>query len=271
MRWSRSPASIGDTPASRSNRPSPRVRYQSWFGFTVYADGPAPRGGAGRHLPIAGSDEPRHRLHPLISTSSPKQRPSPSRPDWGSSTLGHDRAAGRPRCAQSGWPHPRPSWAEGEDGPPKLGCTHILEGRRGLPNWSRHAMTEPRQSRSTFPDEPAGALLHRAGLAGPAICCSCPGKRPQASPEMAALWARGDFERATGPDLRPISRRCWQPAWQRSVQVWSKVTIYLTDMANFPRIVPRRDGAGSPRLIRPTPPLEVAQPWYCPNHGRKSM
>lgn len=104
--------------------------YQSWFGFTVYAErvrGALGRGGTYR---IGGSDEPAagFSLYPeeLIAAAAPVE----GRSDAVFLPLGHDPAAGA-RLRQEGW---RTIAALGAaDDAAALGCSHRFEGGQCVP------------------------------------------------------------------------------------------------------------------------------------------
>ena len=117
-------ASIGDT-ARITLDPTERhgFEYQSWFGFTVYADGLRRAAGRGGTYRIAGSDEPATGFTLYLDRlAEAAPQPEPARLVF--LPLGHDRAAAAALRAE-GW-RTRAQLAEGEDGR-KLGCTHILE------------------------------------------------------------------------------------------------------------------------------------------------
>jgi ATP phosphoribosyltransferase regulatory subunit len=104
--------------------------YQSWFGFTIYADGVRGTLGRGGTYRIGGSDEPAtgFSLYPeelveAIKTTQP-------RPDTVFLPLGHDREAARKLRAQ-GW-RTVAALSEADD-PKVLGCTHRLEGGEARP------------------------------------------------------------------------------------------------------------------------------------------
>jgi ATP phosphoribosyltransferase regulatory subunit len=98
--------------------------YQSWFGFTLYADalrGAAGRGGTYR---ISGSDEAATGFT-LYLDHLAEITPQPAAAPMAYLPLGHDRAAAASLRA-GGW-RTRAQLGEGED-PAALGCTHILDG-----------------------------------------------------------------------------------------------------------------------------------------------
>jgi ATP phosphoribosyltransferase regulatory subunit len=104
--------------------------YQSWFGFTIYADGVRGTLGRGGTYRIGGSDEPAtgFSLYPeelvdAVMTAAP-------RPNAVFLPLGHDRQAAHQLRSQ-GW---RTVAALSEtDDPMELGCTHRLEGSEAKP------------------------------------------------------------------------------------------------------------------------------------------
>ena len=103
--------------------------YQSWFGFTLYADGVRGTLGRGGTYRIGGSDEPATGftlyIDPLVDTLEP----APAG-DLLYLPLGHDpQAAARLRAI--GW-RTLASLGPNED-PNALGCTHRLEGSAPLP------------------------------------------------------------------------------------------------------------------------------------------
>ena len=94
----------------------------------------APRGGAAPYA-SPGSDEPASRLHPSIFTASPKQRPSPSRPDLVFPPAGPRPFAAARRAARRGLAHlaaqlPSPRMAG------KLGCSANILEAGGPAEWS---------------------------------------------------------------------------------------------------------------------------------------
>jgi len=99
--------------------------YQSWFGFTIYADGVRGTLGRGGTYRIGGSDEPAtgFSLYPEALLEAEKaagpRRASVFLP------LGHDRETARKLRAQ-GW-RTVAALSEADDGG-ALGCTHRLEG-----------------------------------------------------------------------------------------------------------------------------------------------
>jgi len=99
--------------------------YQSWFGFTLYAEGVRGALGRGGAYLISGSEEAAtgFSLYPeelveAIKTAEP-QRPCLFLP------VGHDPAAAR-RLRGEGW-RTRAGLAQGDDAA-ALGCTHVLVG-----------------------------------------------------------------------------------------------------------------------------------------------
>lgn len=98
--------------------------YQSWFGFTLYAEGVRGALGRGGTYMIRGSDEPATGfslyLDPLVEAL---EAPGPR--DCLYLPLGHDRTAAA-SLRSEGW-RTVTALADGED-PVALGCTHVLEG-----------------------------------------------------------------------------------------------------------------------------------------------
>lgn len=128
-------ASVGDA-ARITLDPTERhgFEYQSWFGFTLYADGLRRAAGRGGTYRIAGSDEPATGFTLYLDRlADAAPQPEPARLVF--LPLGHDHAAAAALRAK-GW-RTRAQLAEGED-PLTLGCTHILKA--GGP-----AELEPRQ------------------------------------------------------------------------------------------------------------------------------
>ena len=104
--------------------------YQSWFGFTIYADGVRGTLGRGGTYRIGGSDEPAtgfslypEQLVEAVKTAEP-------RPDAVFLPLGHDRTAAR-RLRAEGW-RTVAALSEADD-PEGLGCTHRLVGGEAKP------------------------------------------------------------------------------------------------------------------------------------------
>lgn len=96
--------------------------YQSWFGFTIYADalrGAAGRGGTYR---IGGSDEAATGFT-LYLDHLAEAAPQPGAAPMAYLPLGHDRAAAAALRAE-GW-RTAAQLGEGED-PAALGCSHVL-------------------------------------------------------------------------------------------------------------------------------------------------
>ena len=98
--------------------------YQSWFGFTLYAEGVRGALGRGGTYTIRGREEPATGfslyLDPLVEAlDAPGPRECLYLP------LGHDRAAAA-RLRGEGW-RTVTALAEGED-PRGMGCTHVLQG-----------------------------------------------------------------------------------------------------------------------------------------------
>lgn len=103
--------------------------YQSWFGFTIYADGVRGALGRGGTYTIRGREEPATGfslyLDPLVEAlDAPGQRDCLYLP------IGHDRAAAA-RLRSEGW-RTVTALADGDD-PVAMGCTHVLEGGLATP------------------------------------------------------------------------------------------------------------------------------------------
>jgi ATP phosphoribosyltransferase regulatory subunit len=98
--------------------------YQSWFGFTLYADGLRRAAGRGGTYRIAGSDEPATGFTLYLDRlAEVAPQPEAAKLVW--LPLGHDRAAAAALRSQ-GW-RTRAQLAEGED-EAALGCGYVLEG-----------------------------------------------------------------------------------------------------------------------------------------------
>ncbi len=115
---------VGDT-ARITLDPTERhgFEYQSWFGFTLYADdvrGSAGRGGTYR---IGGSDEAATGFTLYLDKLADAAREPEAKPLC-YLPLGHDRAAAA-RLREEGW-RTVTQLGEGEDAA-ALGCTHVLE------------------------------------------------------------------------------------------------------------------------------------------------
>jgi ATP phosphoribosyltransferase regulatory subunit len=103
--------------------------YQSWFGFTLYADGLRRAAGRGGTYRIAGSEEPATGFTlylDRLATAAPQ--PDPARVVY--LPQGHDRAAAA-RLRAEGW-RTRAQLAEGEDAA-ALGCGYVLSGGEPRP------------------------------------------------------------------------------------------------------------------------------------------
>ena len=104
--------------------------YQSWFGFTIYADGARGALGRGGTYAIAGTGEAATGfslyMDPVLDALGRRQEPAR---DTLFLPLGHDRAAARALRAQ-GW-RTVAAVTEGDDAA-ELGCTHRLEADRPL-------------------------------------------------------------------------------------------------------------------------------------------
>ena len=98
--------------------------YQSWFGFTIYADGARGALGRGGTYWIKGSDEPATGFSLYLDALLPALPASPGKRAV-FLPLGHDDAAAI-RLRGEGWRTIAALAAS--DTPATLGCTHILEG-----------------------------------------------------------------------------------------------------------------------------------------------
>ena len=100
------------------------MAYQSWFGFTIYADGVRGTLGRGGTYRIGGSDEPAtgFSLYPEELVEAVKA--AEPRPEAVFLPLGHDREAARKLRAQGR--RTVAALSEADD-PAALGCTHRLE------------------------------------------------------------------------------------------------------------------------------------------------
>ncbi|SMQ61368.1 ATP phosphoribosyltransferase regulatory subunit [Altererythrobacter xiamenensis] len=99
--------------------------YQSWFGFTLYAENVRGAAGRGGTYCIAGSEEPATGFSLFLDTIA-SAVPDPERADTLYLPTGHDREAAR-RLRAIGW-RTVAQIGEGED-PQALGCTHRLDGK----------------------------------------------------------------------------------------------------------------------------------------------
>jgi ATP phosphoribosyltransferase regulatory subunit len=118
-------AAVGDA-ARITLDPTERhgFEYQSWFGFTLYADGLRRAAGRGGTYRIAGSDEAATGFTLYLDRlAEVAPQPEAARVVW--LPLGHDRAAAAALRAD-GW-RTLAQLAEGEDAR-MLGCGHVLEG-----------------------------------------------------------------------------------------------------------------------------------------------
>jgi ATP phosphoribosyltransferase regulatory subunit len=99
--------------------------YQSWFGFTIYADGVRGTLGRGGTYRIGGSDEPAtgFSLYPEDLIEAVKSSEAATRTLF--LPLGHDRAAAS-RLRGDGW-RTVAALSEADD-PVALGCSHRLDG-----------------------------------------------------------------------------------------------------------------------------------------------
>lgn len=98
--------------------------YQSWFGFTLYADGVRGAVGRGGTYQIGGSDEPATGFSLFIDNLASALEDAP-KADTLYLPLGHDRESAK-RLRAIGW-RTVAQIGEGED-PVALGCTHRLDG-----------------------------------------------------------------------------------------------------------------------------------------------
>lgn len=98
--------------------------YQSWFGFTLYAEGLRRAAGRGGTYRIAGSDEPATGFTLYLDRlSDAAPQPEPARMVW--LPLGHDRGEAA-QLRADGW-RTLAQLAEGED-PQVSGCGFVLDG-----------------------------------------------------------------------------------------------------------------------------------------------
>lgn len=123
-------AAVGDA-ARITLDPTERhgFEYQSWFGFTLYADGLRRAAGRGGTYRIAGSEEPATGFTLYLDRLA-EIAPQPEGLRCCYLPLGHDRAAAA-RLRFEGW-RTRAQLAPGED-PRALGCSHVLEGETPRP------------------------------------------------------------------------------------------------------------------------------------------
>ncbi len=103
--------------------------YQSWFGFTLYAEGVLGAVGRGGTYKIAGSEEAASGFT-LYADRMASGASEPDKRDTLYLPLGHDRAIAA-SMRESGW-RTIAALAEGEDAQ-KLGATHVLEGNTPKP------------------------------------------------------------------------------------------------------------------------------------------
>ncbi len=103
--------------------------YQSWFGFTLYADGVRGAAGRGGTYRISGSEEAATGFTLYLDRVA-EITPEPAASPMVYLPLGHDRAAAAALRGE-GW-RTRAQLAEGEDAV-ALGCTHVLKGSETLP------------------------------------------------------------------------------------------------------------------------------------------
>ncbi len=118
-------ATVGDA-ATITLDPTERhgFEYQSWFGFTVYAEGLRRAAGRGGTYRIAGSDEPATGFTLYLDRLA-DIAPQPEAVRMVYLPTGHDRAAAA-RLRFEGW-RTLAQLAEGED-PAALGCGYVLKG-----------------------------------------------------------------------------------------------------------------------------------------------
>lgn len=103
--------------------------YQSWFGFTLYADGLRRAAGRGGTYRIAGSDEAATGFTLYLDRIA-EIAPQPEAVRMVYLPTGHDRAAAA-RLRSEGW-RTLAQLAEGED-PAMLGCGYVLDGATPVP------------------------------------------------------------------------------------------------------------------------------------------
>lgn len=123
-------AAVGDA-ARITLDPTERhgFEYQSWFGFTLYAEGLRRAAGRGGTYRIAGSDEPATGFTLYLDRLA-EAAPQPEAVRVVYLPLGHDRAAAA-QLRFEGW-RTRAQLAEGED-PRALGCGYVLKGSEPEP------------------------------------------------------------------------------------------------------------------------------------------
>lgn len=103
--------------------------YQSWFGFTIYAEGMRGAAGRGGTYRISGSEEAASGFTLYLDRMAEvTAQPEAAGVVW--LPLGHDRAVAADLRAQ-GW-RTRAQLGGGEDAA-ALGCTHVLEGAAPVP------------------------------------------------------------------------------------------------------------------------------------------
>jgi ATP phosphoribosyltransferase regulatory subunit len=123
-------ASLGDTvritldPTERHG-----FEYQSWFGFTLYAEGVRGAVGRGGTYKLSGSEEAATGFTLYVDRMAGGAK-APARPDTLYLPFGHDRKAAQ-RLRAGGW-RTIAQLGEGEDAA-SLGCSHILEGNAPKP------------------------------------------------------------------------------------------------------------------------------------------
>ncbi|MEP2737103.1 MAG: ATP phosphoribosyltransferase regulatory subunit [Erythrobacter sp.] len=103
--------------------------YQSWFGFTLYAEGVRGAVGRGGTYKLAGTGEAATGFTLYVDRMAGGAR-APQKFDTVYLPLGHDRAEAA-RLRSGGW-RTIAALTSGEDAA-KLGCTHILDGKAPKP------------------------------------------------------------------------------------------------------------------------------------------
>lgn len=101
--------------------------YQSWFGFTIYAEGIRGAAGRGGTYTIAGSDEPATGFTLYVDRCAEASNVSKSARWTVYLPFGHDQEEARKVLALGQRHRVITQISEGED-PAAFGCTHILEG-----------------------------------------------------------------------------------------------------------------------------------------------
>ncbi|MFN3989869.1 MAG: ATP phosphoribosyltransferase regulatory subunit [Erythrobacter sp.] len=103
--------------------------YQSWFGFTLYADGLRGAAGRGGTYRISGSEEAATGFTLYLDRLA-EITPQPAAAPLVYLPLGHDRAAAA-ALREAGW-RTRAQLGMGENAT-ALGCTHVLQGGEAIP------------------------------------------------------------------------------------------------------------------------------------------